>query len=154
MTATLECTSFFCSGNNKAILQIPVGCGKTGLAALLPLGLSAGRVMVIAPNLTIKRGLYEAMDITNRQKCFWRKTGVLKSDQMVSGPLACTLDSGNISVATKSHIVITNIQQLATSVDKWLMQFSDDFFDMIVIDEAHHSAAASWKKVIERFSGR
>ena len=147
----LRTYDFFRAGKNKAILQIPVGCGKTGLAALLPLGIARGRVIVIAPNLTIKAGLYDAMDITNRQKCFWRKAGVLSQNQMVAGPLACTLDSGNISVATKSHIVITNIQQLATNVDKWLTQFSDDFFDMIIIDEAHHSAAESWQKVIERF---
>ena len=147
----LRTYEFFRAGKNKAILQIPVGCGKTGLAALLPLGLAEGRVIVIAPNLTIKNGLYDAMDITNRQKCFWRKSGVLDKVQMVSGPLACTLETGNISVATKSHIVITNIQQLATNVDKWLTQFPDDFFDMIIVDEAHHSAASSWRKVIERF---
>ena len=142
---------FFRAGKNKAILQIPVGCGKTGLAALLPLGLAEGRVIVIAPNLTIKNGLYDAMDITNRQKCFWRKTDVLGNDQMVSGPLACTLETGNVSIATKSHIVITNIQQLATNVDKWLTKFPNDFFDMIIVDEAHHSAAESWQKVIEHF---
>jgi DNA repair protein RadD len=142
---------FFKAGKNKAIVQIPVGCGKTGLASLLPLGMAEGRVIVIAPNLTIKTGLYDAMDITNRQKCFWRKAGVLSQDQMISGPLACTLDSGNVSVATKSHVVITNVQQLATNADKWLTQFPDDFFDMIIVDEAHHSAAASWQKVIERF---
>lgn len=141
----------FRDGKNKAILQIPVGCGKTGLASILPLGIAEGRVLIVAPNLTIKNGLYEAMDITNRQKCFWRKAGVLAPDQMISGPLACTLDSGNLSVASKSHIVITNVHQLATNVDKWLMQFSDNFFDMIIIDEAHHSAAASWQKVIDRF---
>ena len=150
-TPYLRTYEFFRAGKNKAILQIPVGCGKTGLASLLPFGLSEGRVIVIAPNLTIKDGLYEAMDITNRQKCFWRKAGVLSADQMLSGPLACTLDSGNISIATKSHIVITNVHQLATNVDKWLTQFPDDFFDMIIVDEAHHSAAASWQKVIERF---
>lgn len=142
---------FFQSGKNKAILQIPVGCGKTGLSSILPLGIAEGRTLVIAPNLIIKNGLYDAMDITNRQKCFWRKFRVLSNEQMLSGPLACTLDSGNISVATKSHVVITNIQQLATNVDKWLLQFPDDFFDMIIIDEAHHSAADSWKKVLERF---
>jgi DNA repair protein RadD len=147
----LRTYEFFRSGKNKAILQEPVGCGKTGLASLFPLGLAEGRVLIIAPNLTIRDGLYDAMDITNRQKCFWRKAGVLSQDQMVAGPLACTLDSGNISIATKSHIVITNIQQLATNVDKWLTQFPDNFFDMIIIDEAHHSAAASWQKVIERF---
>lgn len=147
----LRTYEFFRAGKNKAILQIPVGCGKTGLAALLPLGLAEGRVIVIAPNLTIRNGLYDAMDITNRQKCFWLKTGVLNRAQMAAGPLACTLETGNISVATKSHIVITNIQQLATNADKWLTQFPDDFFDIIIIDEAHHSAAASWQKVIERF---
>jgi DNA repair protein RadD len=139
----LRTHEFFRAGKNKAILQIPVGCGKTGLASLLPLGLAQGRVIIVAPNLTIKKGLFDAMDITNRQKYFWRQARVLNADQMISGPLACTLDSGNISVATKCHVVITNVQQLATNVDKWLAQFPDDFFDMIVIDEAHHSAAES-----------
>ncbi|THJ23736.1 MAG: helix-turn-helix domain-containing protein [Nitrospira sp. CG24D] len=147
----LHTYEFFHAGKNNAIIQIPVGCGKTGLASLLPLGLAEGRVLILAPNLPIKDGLFEAMDITNRQKCFWRKAGVLNPDQMVSGPLACTLDSGNISVATKCHIVITNIHQLATNVDKWLTQFPDNFFQMIIVDEAHHSVADSWKKVIQRF---
>jgi len=149
--AYLRTYDFFNSGKNKAILQIPVGCGKSGLASILPLGMSRGRVLVIAPNLTIKQGLYESMDITNRQKCFWRKANVLAGSQMVSGPFAVTLETGNISVAEKAHIVITNIHQLATNVDKWLLQFPDRFFDMIIIDEAHHSAAESWKKVLERF---
>lgn len=142
---------FFRAGKNKAILQIPVGCGKTGLASLLPLGIAKGRALIIAPNVTIKDGLYEAMDITNRPKCFWRKARVIDDAQMISGPLACTLDTGNVTVATKCHIVITNIQQLATTIEKWLLQFPIDFFDMIIIDEAHHSAADSWKKVLERF---
>lgn len=149
--AYLRVSEFFGAGKNKAIIQIPVGCGKSGLAALLPLGMARGRILIISPNLTIKDGLYEAMDITNRQKCFWRKTGTLSDAQMIAGPLACTLETGNISVAEKAHVVITNIHQLATNVDKWLTQFSDNFFDMIVIDEAHHSAAESWKKVLDRF---
>jgi len=147
----LRIQEFLRAGNNNAIAQIPVGCGKSGLAAILPLGIAEGRVIVIAPNLTIKHGLYEAMDITNRQKCFWRKAGVLAPAQMVAGPLTCTLDSGNISVASKSHIVVTNVHQLATNADKWLTKFPDNFFDMIIIDEAHHAEAESWKKVINRF---
>jgi superfamily II DNA or RNA helicase len=149
--AYLRVFDFFSALKNKAIIQIPVGCGKSGLASLLPLGIAKGRTLIIAPNLTIKNLLYDSMDITNRQKCFWRKTGVLNDSQMISGPLACTLDTGNISVAEKAHIVITNIHQLATNVDKWLTQFSDNFFDMIIIDEAHHSAASSWQKVLDRF---
>ncbi|MCC7213173.1 MAG: DEAD/DEAH box helicase family protein [Candidatus Brocadia sp.] len=149
--AYLRTYDFFQTGKNKAILQIPVGCGKSGLAAILPLGVAKGRVLILAPNLSIRKTLYEAMDITNRQKCFWRKAKVLAAAQMVSGPLVCTLETGNISVAEKAHIIITNIHQLATNVDKWLTQFPDKFFGMIIVDEAHHSAADSWKKVLDRF---
>ena len=85
--AYLRVSEFFSCGKNKAIIQIPVGCGKSGLAALLPLGMARGRILIISPNLTIKDGLYEAMDITNRQKCFWRKTGTLPDAQMIAGPL-------------------------------------------------------------------
>ena len=149
--AFLRVYEFFRRGGQKAIVQVPVGCGKSGLAALLPFGIAKGRVLVISPNLTIKEGLFEIFDISNRQKCFWRKTTVLKETDMVGGPFACTLDSGNISTCEESHIVITNIHQLATNMDKWLTQFSDNFFDLIIVDEGHHSAASSWEKVFQRF---
>ncbi|MBE7508227.1 MAG: DEAD/DEAH box helicase family protein [Planctomycetia bacterium] len=149
--AYAQAVSFFEGGGKKALIQLPVGCGKTGLAAILPFGIAAGRVLIIAPNLTIKDELYKALDITNRQKCFWRRMGVLADADMKSGPYVCTLDSGNLSVCEKSHIVITNIQQLGTNIDKWLTRFSESFFDLIIVDEAHHGAAASWKRVFEKF---
>jgi len=143
---------YFKDGGKTAIVQIPVGCGKSGLAALIPLGIAKGRVLVIAPNLTIKEGLYESFDITNRQKCFWRKRGVLSNETMIGGPFISTLDSGNLTVTEESHIVITNVQQLATNSEKWLNKFPKDYFDLIIIDEAHHSAATSWTQVIDRFT--
>jgi len=142
---------YFNSGNKTAIVQIPVGCGKSGLASIIPFGIAKGRVLVITPNLTIMKGMIETFDVTNRQKCFWRKRGVLKDENLIGGPFTCNLDSGNITIAKKSHIVITNIHQLATNTDKWLNKFPDNFFDLIIIDEAHYAAANSWKQVIERF---
>jgi excisionase family DNA binding protein len=143
---------YFKSGGKNAIVQIPVGCGKSGLASLIPFGVAKGRVLIIAPNLTIKEGLFETFDITNRQKCFWRKRDVLQEKDMLAGPFACTLDIGNISICEKSHVVITNVQQLATNTEKWLSKFDDNFFDLIIVDEAHHSAASSWKNVLLKFS--
>ncbi len=143
---------YFQDGGKKAIIQIPVGCGKSGIAALAPFGISHGRVLVVAPNLVIKDGLFEVLDITNRQKCFWQKRGILKNADMSGGPYACTLDTGNISVCEKSHIIVSNVHQLATNPEKWLNKFPQDFFDLIIIDEAHHSAANSWKMVLEHFN--
>jgi len=143
--------SFFHQGGKTAIIQIPVGCGKSGIAAIAPFGISQGRVLVVAPNLTIKDGLFEILDVTNRQKCFWRKRNILKTKDMVGGPFACTLDTGNISICEKSHIVVSNVHQFVTNPEKWLKKFPQDFFDLIIVDEAHHSPAGSWKTVSKYF---
>ena len=50
-----------------------------------------------------------------------------------------------------AHFVVTNIHQLANRADRWLTEFEADFFDLILVDEAHHNAAESWQRVFERF---
>lgn len=141
---------FFKSGKKTALVQLPVGCGKSGVVAIAPLGIAEGRVLVITPNLTIRDELKNNLDITNL-KCFWRRTNILNKVDMVSGPYVTTLDTGNTSVTDETHFVVTNVQQLATNTEKWLKKFPNDYFDMIIVDEAHHSAAESWKKVHEHF---
>lgn len=149
--AYVRAYEFFTSGGQKAIIQLPVGCGKSGLASILPFGIARGRVLIITPNLTIKDELQKTLDITNRQRCFWRRMQILKDRDMIAGPYVCTLETGNLSVCEQSHIIVTNIQQLAANAEKWLNQFPPDFFDLLIIDEAHHGAASSWKLVFSRF---
>jgi len=140
----------FAASRNPAVVQIPVGCGKTGLIAILPFGIANGRVLVIAPNTTIRSGVAQALDIAS-PKCFWLRTHVLSS--VAHGPFSAILDGpdANIHDCTESHFVVTNIQQLASSADRWLPQFPPRFFDMILVDEGHHNVAESWRKVFERF---
>ena len=148
--ATLE---HFGSSGEAAIIQLPVGCGKSGLIALVPFGLAHGHVLVISPNITIRDSLYADLNITDRRSCFWRKRSVLSPETMLAGPHVAVLDGkdANIHDCEKSHIVLTNIQQLASSADRWLPNFEDFFFDLILVDEGHHSAAKSWEKVFDRF---
>ncbi|MCY4527857.1 MAG: DEAD/DEAH box helicase family protein [Chloroflexi bacterium] len=143
----------FGASGEDAILQLPVGCGKSGLIAILPFGLAHGRVLVISPNITIRDSLYADLNITDRRRCFWRKRSVLSPETMLAGPHVAVLDGrdANIHDCEKSHIVLTNIQQLASSADRWLPNFEDSFFDLILVDEGHHSAANSWEKVFDRF---
>ncbi|MCP5059838.1 MAG: DEAD/DEAH box helicase family protein [bacterium] len=140
----------FTSKNSHAILRIPVGCGKTGLMGIAPFGLAQGRVLIIAPNLEIRDGVAAELDYTNSD-CIWRKTRALTD--FTDGPHRAVLDgkNANISDCENSHIVVTNIHQLASSADRWLPEFPDDFFDLILVDEGHHNAAASWTRVFERF---
>lgn len=133
-----------------AILQIPVGCGKTGLMALLPFEIAQGRILIIAPNLEIRRGIFSAFDIAG-ENCFWTLTQTLRS--VSNGPFTAVLDGqdDNIHDCDDSHIVVTNIQQLASRADRWLPSFPDNYFDMIIVDEGHHNVARSWERVFERF---
>ena len=140
----------FGSEDAQVILQIPVGCGKTGIIATLPFGIARGRVLVVTPNVTIRNGVASALDLSN-PKNFWRKTGALHD--FSSGPYSTVLDGvdANLHDCNESHFVVTNIQQLASSADRWLPQFPTNYFDMILIDEGHHNVAPSWLKVFERF---
>lgn len=140
----------FATSTEPGILQIPVGCGKTGIMATLPFGISEGRVLVITPNLTIRKGVTDALDVTSRE-CFWTKTRVLSD--FTAGPWTAVLDGprANLHDAIESDFVVTNVQQLASRADRWLPQFPPDFFDMILVDEGHHAPAESWQKVFRRF---
>jgi excisionase family DNA binding protein len=140
----------FEASNEPVILQIPVGCGKTGVIATLPFGIAKGRALVITPNLTIRTGVAEALDISN-PKNFWRRTGALHD--FSAGPFRAVLDGvdANLHDCNASHFVVTNIHQLASSADRWLPQFPPNYFDMIMIDEGHHNVAPSWMKVFDRF---
>lgn len=140
----------FAHNETPAIIQLPVGCGKTGVAAILPFGLSHKRTLVVAPNTIIREGLYADLNISNAS-CFWKRTGVLGT--FTSGPFTALVDGpkANIDDCINSHIVVANIQQLASSTDRWLSQFPSDFFDLVIIDEGHHVAAESWQKVVRAF---
>lgn len=140
---------YFANGGGRAVEQIPVGCGKTGLLAILPFGIARGRVLVVAPNLTIKRQLADAFDVTSAE-CFYVKAGVLTD--LSEGPHRAVLDrDANLADCKDAHVVVTNIHQLAERAERWLPQFEDDFFDLILVDEGHHNAAPSWQRVFERF---
>ncbi len=145
--------AFFQSGGRQAIVQIPVGCGKSVLIAILPLGIARGRVLVVSPGVTIRDGLAATLDVTQKRTCAWSKYKVLPPDVLGAGPYLAVLDGkdANISDCLQSHIILANVQQLASSADRWLPEFPDDFFDLILVDEGHRSPATSWQKVFSRF---
>src|SRR5439155_12697881 len=78
-------------------------------------------------------------------KFFLGLTNVLSS--FADGPFAAVLDGpqANIHDCAESQYVVTNIQQLASSADRWLPQFPPGFFDMLLVDEGHHNVADSWR---------
>jgi superfamily II DNA or RNA helicase len=128
-----------------AIVVLPTGCGKSGLIACAPFGIAEGRVLVVAPNLTIKDGL--ANDTLSGTDHFYQLCDVLPPDARL--PRVVALERGRVNEedCRRADVIVTNVQQM----QGWLPLFPSDFFDMIVVDEAHHAPADSWQNVNEAF---
>ena len=51
----------------------------------------------------------------------------------------------------EADVVVTNIQQLQGENNRWLSSLADDYFDLILFDEGHHSIAATWESLKQKF---
>lgn len=136
----------FASSNDPCYVQLPVGCGKTGLMGIVPFGVAKGRVLIIAPNLIVKRTIYDELNISD-PNCFFAKRGVFTP---ANGPFISELKGGaNIHDCDDAHMVLANIQQFAGEDNRWYEEFTPDYFDMILVDEGHHNVADTWLRLFQ-----
>ncbi len=139
----------FHQSNEPCYVQLPVASGKTGLIGLTPFGITTGRVLVIAPNLTIRDTIRRELNITD-PNCFFIKRNVFKP---TNGPFLSELNTGaNIHDCDAAHIVIANIQQFRGTQNRWYEAFPQDYFHMILVDEGHHNVANTWRRLFDYFS--
>lgn len=131
---------------------LPVGCGKSGLIAITPYASEATRALVIAPGTRI-RGQLGADLRANSATNFYERCEVISGNQ--DFPEAVIVESGRVNFDDIEHadIVIANIQQISGDENRWLDGLALDFFDLILVDEAHHNTASSWQQVKRRFPG-
>ncbi|WP_140798958.1 DEAD/DEAH box helicase [Myxococcus xanthus] len=133
-------------------IVLPVGCGKSGCIALAPFAFGARRVLVVAPGLAIAKQLARDFD-SSRDEMFYKKCQVLPQGPYPE-PVYIQGDTVNRSDLEEAHVVVTNIQQLQGGENnRWLRGLSNDFFDLILFDEGHHSVADSWTMLKQKFSG-
>jgi len=143
--------NYYNTENSKREIGIvlPVGCGKSGLITLTPFAIKSKRTLVIAPNLNIKNQLFEDFNPSN-SAMFYQKYNVI---DITEYPEPAKIEGKNTNKADleEADVVITNIQQIQGTDNKWLKDLPSDFFDLILVDEAHHNVADSWSRVREKF---
>lgn len=146
----------------EVLVVMPTGSGKTGLMSILPFANCKGKVLLITPGKIVRRTVFEEFDtLFNPQNSFLYKHNVI----LKAGDLPKTLlyqgfkkDSEQekaiaLSKLKEANIVITNIHRINSSSEEVnLMKLvGSDFFDMIIIDEAHHVAAPMWQEALAYF---
>jgi superfamily II DNA or RNA helicase len=133
-----------------ALVIIPTGCGKTGLASILPFQIAQGRVLIITPGRVVNDGVLEKLDSSSPDN-FWLKRNVLFHPDNL--PVVVRFRSDlNDEPLREADIVIGNVQQmLSRNRNSLINRVEGDFFDMIIVDEGHHAPADSWQAVFEHF---
>ncbi len=134
-----------------AIVVLPTGVGKTGLIGLLPFHICQGRVLIITPQLTIRDGIVDSLD-PDTPGNFWSKRKIFSNINEM--PTLVEFDKTlNRDVLNTANIVVLNIHKLQSRLERSPLNFLEpDFFDMIIIDEAHHSAANTWVEATKYFN--
>lgn len=133
-----------------AIIILPTGVGKTGLMGLLPFHICEGRALIITPQLTIKDTVVDSLDPDNPES-FWYKRKIFKK---ISETPTLVEFEGDIKreILDAANIVVLNIHKLQARLKKSPLNYlPKDYFDMIIIDEAHHSTASTWVETINHF---
>lgn len=138
--------------NKNALIVLPTGVGKTGVMGLIPFGLCKKRTLIITPGTTIRDTVLESLDPSNPDN-FWYKRNVIQRGLPLPNVIEYEGSETHNEVLNAANIVILNIQKLQSRLDSSLINKVDkNFFDLIIIDEAHHSTAITWIECINYFN--
>lgn len=137
--------------NRNALVVVPTGVGKTGIMGLLPYGISKGRVLIITPWTTVRDSVIDSLN-PDRHDNFWIKRNIFRAKELLPNVIEYLGKDTTYEVLSSANIVILNVQKLQSRYDSSLIHLvGKDFFDMIIIDEAHHSTAKTWIECVEHF---
>ena len=163
-----------------ALVELPTGCGKTGVLTLAPFlpGLRRKqRCLLLSPSLTILVELARNLSGKGGKggKNFFLRHGFLPETQSEELPrcavlssdadLAVSLEHGAqfkaVSLQLEAERVLRELAACRVVLCNWQALFESKlwthlrdrkFFDLLFIDEAHHSAAQGYRRVREYFA--
>mgnify|MGYP002593505409 CR=1 FL=1 len=120
------------TGNRKTLLVLPTGCGKTVVFAKITEECvrSGERVLILAHRGEL---LEQAADKIGKA------TG-----------LKCAVEKAEDScIGSWYRVVVGSVQSLMR--EKRIGQFTSDYFDTIIVDEAHHCISDGYQRVLQHF---
>lgn len=147
--ATHALGAHFSLSVDPALISMPTGTGKTAVIMLVPFLLESKRALVITPSRMVRDQIMEGFTSLELLK----NLRVLPSD--LDSPTAVAVesrirDAEDWNAFVDADVVITTPMGSSPAIQQ-ISQPPADLFDLLLVDEAHHSPADTWSALINAF---
>lgn len=151
IAATWALASRALDGTDASQAILPTGVGKTAIITALPLALASNRLLVIVPSSIIRR------QVAHEFNTFKTLKGSRALPRDIPSPGVKVLRHGMRRLDAwddlSTYDVVITTPQCISSGYQGIIPPPEGFFDLLIIDEAHHAAALTWNRIIDDLQG-
>lgn len=147
------------NSSNVALIVLPTGCGKSGVAVLASYILRASRALVITPSFIISKQIdddyknflvgREVISVEHQYLFVPQKMLITKSSQIITEP--GQLQHQLRLEVQQADLLITNAHKISDASTVKVDHIPQDCFDLVIVDEAHHYPAKTWRQLVDHF---
>ena len=135
--------------SEPAVVVLPTGTGKTAVLQLTPFLWSTGRVLVITPSRLVREQIASGFEHLDLLKSLGVLPDELQPPNVISVPKR--LSSAEMwSDLRDADVVVTTPMSASPSIEG-ISEPPSDLFDLVMVDEAHHSPAISYANLLDAF---
>ncbi|HPQ72007.1 MAG TPA: DEAD/DEAH box helicase family protein [bacterium] len=141
--------SHFVTRSDPGIITMPTGSGKTAVLISTAYILRASRVLIITPSRLVREQIAEEV----RTLATLRLAGALGDE--IPAPRVFSVKKRITSLteweSLKEYDVVVGTVQSISPEYATIPEPPPDLFDLVLVDEAHHSPARTWQAVLDNF---
>jgi superfamily II DNA or RNA helicase len=134
---------------DPGIVTMPTGSGKTAVLMAAAYLLRAKRILIITPSRLVREQIAEQFETLTVLKKIVALQDDVPPPRVFSTRSRLGTDEDWESMKA-FDVVVGTLPSISPSFDKIPIP-PEDLFDLVLVDEAHHSPAKTWKSIIDAF---